>query len=66
MKQEIQEWEKDFNAQFMNNGVDGILDDKFQDQQMLLVKSFISKLLKEQEERHKREIDDLLLRAVKN
>lgn len=41
-------WEKDFNGRFMNNGVNGILDDKFQDQKLLLVKDFISSLLEQQ------------------
>ena len=29
-----------FNGNFMNNGVEGVLDDKFQDPKMLIVRDF--------------------------
>ena len=31
---------EDFDGRFMNNGINGLLDDKFQDQKMLLIRKF--------------------------
>ena len=44
-----------FNGNFMNNGVEGVLDDKFQDPKMLIVRDFhtesIQQALAEERER---------------
>ena len=32
---------KDFEKEFMNNGVNGVLDDKFQDAKVLIMRSFL-------------------------
>jgi len=36
------ETEAEFDGAFMNNGVNGVLDDKFQEPKMLMIKAFIS------------------------
>ena len=43
---------EDFDGRFMNNGINGLLDDKFQDQKMLLIrKCFIEAIQQAREEK---------------
>jgi hypothetical protein len=58
LSKHLQLVEEEFDSRFMNNGVNGILDDKFQDEKMLLVKDFLLSQIRTAVEKTTKEIYD--------
>lgn len=39
-------WESDFNGNFMNNGLHGVLEERYQDPKMMLIRDYIRAIVK--------------------
>jgi len=60
LSKHLQLVEREFDSRFMNNGVNGVLDDKFQDEKMLLVKDFLLSQIRTAVENERKELLDSL------
>jgi len=55
---------EDFDGRFMNNGINGLFDDKFQDQKMLLIRKFFIDTLNKRDHEFKNLISEEINSAV--